>query len=75
MVARYNALVEKLYAHATMNAAKSLGLFWKGLEPFKRVWEPFAQGLETAFIPSKTTKLPTIVAFLMEYCVTIDASR
>ena len=49
--------------------------FLKGMEPFKRVKEPFTQGLETAFIPSKTTKHPTIIAFLMEYCVTIDANR
>lgn len=41
-------------------------LFFKGTEPFKRVLESFAQDLidlETAFIPSKTTKYLTVIAF------------
>ena len=36
---------------------------------FEESVKPFAQGLETAFIPLETTKHSTIIAYLMEYCV------
>ena len=56
----------------TIGISKVAKPFLKGVEPFKRV---FAQGLETAFIPSKPTKHPTIIAFLREYYVIMGANR
>ena len=52
-----------------------LFFFFEGMEPFKRIWEPFTQGLETAFIPFiPTTKHPT-VADIVSYWIPIVSFR